>query len=436
GCRTETWTRTRTETRQRLFDGQQAARLYQANQADLQVKPWLQRVLQILEEIERQLQVARQVLFGEPSGDGTQLLALRRRGRHQARIGARHPGDQQIAEVARQFAAEMLQILPVALQLVDHFQHAARIAGGQRQRDFLERFERERAEQRAHLGGDQFGPAAGNRLVQCGERIAHAALAGGGQDGQRFPVGLDALLPANPGHALDEVLEIHAAETEVLAARRDGRRNLVRFRGAEHEDGPRRRLFDGLEERVEGLVGDLVGFVDAEDLVAVARRLVADIFAQFAHFIDTAIAGGIDFDYVHGAAGGDFLTTGALAAGRRSGSLDAVQAARQNARDGGLPGAALTRKNVAVRDPVLCDGILQRVLDVFLIDHVGKGLWAVLSGDYLVHGVGIRMPRGQLCQAPGNPRHTNRTTTVASSRTGRGLRPSVARSPRPDKPLS
>src|ERR1019366_7388053 len=132
---------TRTKTGQRLFDGQQAARLHQANQADLQVKPRLQRVLQILEEIERELQVARQVLFGEPFGDGGQLVALRRAGRHQARIGARHPGDQQIAEVARQLAAEMLQVLSVALQLVDHFQHAPRIAGGERERDLLEQIQ-------------------------------------------------------------------------------------------------------------------------------------------------------------------------------------------------------------------------------------------------------------------------------------------------------
>src|SRR5215472_4847702 len=41
--------------------------------------------------------------------------------------------------------------------------------------------------------------------------------------------------------------------------------------------------------------------------------------------------------------------------------------------------------------------------------------------------------RAASCQAPGNPRHTSRTTTVASFRTWRGLRPPVARSPRPDK---
>ena len=64
-----------------------------------------------------------------------------------------------------------------------------------------------------------------------------------------------------------------------------------------------RRLLDGLEQRVEGLAGDLVGFVDDEDLVAVARRLVAHVLAQLAHLVDAAVGGRVDLDDVHGAAG-------------------------------------------------------------------------------------------------------------------------------------
>ena len=171
-----------------------------------------------------------------------------------------------------------------------------------------------------------------------------------------------------------------------------------------------------------------MGFVDDENLIAVARRLVADVLAQFPHVIDAAVGSRIDLDHIHRAAARHFPATGANAAGFRGGPLDAVQAARQDAGDSGLSGAALAGKNVPVRDPVLGNGIFQRDLDVFLIDHVVEGLRPVLAGDYLVHGVGK-------CQAPGNPRHTNRTTTVASFRTWRGLQPSVARSPRPDKKL-
>ena len=199
--------------------------------------------------------------------------------------------------------------------------------------------------------------AAGDGLIERRKRIAHAALAGLRQHGERFGIRLDAFLLADPRHARDQLVEIHRAKAEVLAARRDGGRNLVRFRGAEHEHGPGRRLFDGLQQRVEGFVGDLVGFVDDENLVAVARRLIAHVLAQLAHFVDAAIGGGVDFDHVHRAAGGDFLATRAHAAGLVGGTVHAVQAARQDARHGGLAGAALARKNVAVRDAVLRDGV-------------------------------------------------------------------------------
>ena len=85
---------------------------------------------------------------------------------------------------------------------------------------------------------------------------------------------------------------------------------------------------------------------------------------------------------------GDLAATGAHAAGRGRGSLDAVQAARQDARDGGFAGAALARKDVAVGDALLRDGVLERGLDVLLVDHVLERLRAVFAGDDLVHGVG------------------------------------------------
>ena len=78
-----------------------------------------------------------------------------------------------------------------------------------------------------------------------------------------------------------------------------------------------RRLLDRLQQRVEGFVGDLVRFVDDENLVAVARRPVADVLAQLAHLVDAAIGGRVDLDHVDAAAGGDLLAAGALAAGRR-----------------------------------------------------------------------------------------------------------------------
>ena len=192
--------------------------------------------------------------------------------------------------------------------------------------------------------------AAGDGLIQRRQRIAHAAFARLRQHAQRFLVGLDAFLLGDPLHALHQLIEIDRAETELLAARSDGGGDLVRLGGAQHEDHPLGRLLQRLEQRVEGFAGDLVRFVDDEDFVAVARGTVADVLAQLAHFVDAAIGGRVDLDHVHRRSRGDLHATGAHAAGRGRGSFFAVQAARQNARDGGFAGAALARKNVAVRD--------------------------------------------------------------------------------------
>ena len=212
----------------------------------------------------------------------------------------------------------------------------------------------------------------------------------------------------------------------MLTSRGDRGRDLVSLRGTEQKNYPRWRLFNGLQQRVKCLARDLVCFVNDENLVAVPGRLVADVFTQFTHFVDTAIGRGIDLDHIHGAAGGDFQATCAGATGLNDRTLNAIETARQNARQSCLPGAPLPRKDVPVCDAPALDRILECSLDVLLVHHVAKRLRPVFASNYLVHGAGT-------CQAPGDPRHTNRTTTVASFRTWRGLWPSVARSPRPDK---
>ncbi len=202
---------------------------------------------------------------------------------------------------------------------------------------------------------------------------------------------MNTLLLADPRHARDQSFKFHGTKAEVLAARCNRRRDLVRFGGAQHEHGPGGRLLDGLQQRVEGFVGDLVRFVDDEYLVTVARRLVAHVLAQFAHFIDAAVGCSVDLDHIHRAARRDFCNhdTARLAGW----TVHAIEAARQNARHGGLAGPALPRKNVAVRDAVLRDGVFERGLDVLLVHHVGERLGPVLAGDDLVHGWANARPR-------------------------------------------
>ena len=306
-------------SRQRLLDRQQPARLHHPQQADLQMKPRLQRELQIAEQIERELQIARQILFAKsaPRCRASCCALARRTPRSGARRAPGDPRHQQVAEIARQFAAEMLQVVPVALQLVHHFEHARANrrppapaspapATPARTRPAARALPRRRAWCRSRRWP---GRAPKANRARCLRRPAPAPPAL-----RRRP----RCLPARRSTPCASIRSSKSTERKLKCWQRDAMvagilcASVVQSMKTTHA----RRLFDGLQQRVEGLVGDLVRFVDDEDLVAVARRLVAHVLAQLAHFVDAAIGGRVDFDDVDRAAGGDFEATRADAAGR------------------------------------------------------------------------------------------------------------------------
>ena len=67
---------------------------------------------------------------------------------------------------------------------------------------------------------------------------------------------------------------------------RIGGRELTGVGGGQHEDDVRRRLFQRLQQRIEGIAGELVHLVDDVDLVAAAGRRVLDVLAQRADVLD------------------------------------------------------------------------------------------------------------------------------------------------------
>ena len=128
-------------------------------------------------------------------------------------------------------------------------------------------------------------------------------------------------------------------------------------------------------------------FVDDEDLVAVAGGAEADIFAQFAHFVDAAIGGRVDFNDVDGIALQGFDAGRAFAAriGRRA--FHTIQAAGHDARDRGLAGSALAGKDVPMGDTALGDGVIEGGFDVLLPYQLIKIAGTVFAGDDLIgHG--------------------------------------------------
>ena len=179
-------------------------------------------------------------------------------------------------------------------------------------------------------------------------------------------------------------------KAEVLAARADGLGDVLGLRGGHHEDDVVGRLFEGLEQGVEGGVGDLVRLVEDVDLVLVARGAVAGGVAQLADLVDAAVGGGVDLDDVDGVAGADLGAGLADVAGLGGGAVGgadgvaAVEGHGQDAGDGGFADAAVAGEDVAVRDAVLGERVEQRAGDVVLADDVGEERGAVFAGENLV----------------------------------------------------
>ena len=155
---------------------------------------------------------------------------------------------------------------------------------------------------RAAIG---FDGRAGDGLVHDGERVAHGAVAGFGEQRERGVIGGDVFGGGDGAQLAEDVVELDGVKAEVLAARADGLRDVLGLRGGHHEDDVVGRLFEGFEQGVEGGVGDLVRLVEDVDLVSVARGAVAGGVAQLADLVDAAVGGGVDFDDVDGVAGAD-----------------------------------------------------------------------------------------------------------------------------------
>src|SRR5579871_1143115 len=126
-------------------------------------------------------------------------------------------------------------------------------------------------------------------------------------------------------------------------------------------------------------------FIDNEDFIAVARRPVADTFAQLAHLVNAAIRSRVDLNHIHGVSSGHLQAACAHSARRGCRTLHAIQAARQYPGYGGFTCPALTGKNVAVCEPPLRNRILDGGSDMLLPDKLGKRLRPILPGDNLVH---------------------------------------------------
>jgi hypothetical protein len=247
-------------------------------------------------------------------------------------------------------------------------------------------------------GGCRHKLRRGDGLVHDGEGVAHGTVARFGEQGQGSVIDFDLLLIGDGTKLADDVVEADGVKAEVLAARADGLRDVFRLGSGEHEDGPIRGLFKGLEQGVPGGIGDLVGLVEDDDAVlALVGGPGLDLGGEQPCVVNAAVGGGIDLLDVKGmrllkdgdllaGGGGDLPAVDAVAAGFLSGTLlgasrsGTVERRCKDARDGGLADAAMTTEDVAVSDAMLRQGVEQGAGDVVLPDDVREELGAVLAG--------------------------------------------------------
>src|SRR4051812_32360679 len=91
-----------------------------------------------------------------------------------------------------------------------------------------------------------------DRLIHDAQRIAHRAVAGLRKQRKRGILSSNILLPRNHLELREDVVKLDRMKAEVLAARTDRLRNVLRLGSCHHENDVRRRLFQRFKQSVEG----------------------------------------------------------------------------------------------------------------------------------------------------------------------------------------
>ena len=247
-----------------------------------------------------------------------------------------------------------------------------------------------------HAAHRFFGHGAGgigNGLVGQRERIAHRAVCGLREQAQRIGFVLHAFVVQHTAQVVDDVPGRHLLEVELQAARQHRDGHFLRVGRREDELEVRRRLFERLQHRVEGVVREHVHFVDHVDLEARGRGRVGRAFEQRGHFINAAVRGRVHLDVIDKPAGID-RGAGLAHAARRGGDAalpvraHAIERFGEDARERGLADAAGAGEQISVVQPLLGERVRERTHDVLLPDELREVARPVFAGkDEIAHAM-------------------------------------------------
>ena len=182
---------------------------------------------------------------------------------------------------------------------------------------------------------------------------------------------------------VDHVGDGDPGEIVDLAAREDRGDNLMLFGSGEHEDHVGWRLFERLEECVEGRLREHVDLVDDEHAVAPFGRRNLHLVDEFADIVDGVVGCGVELKDVERTvlvecAAGVALVAGVALGGR----VLAVDRFGENTRAGGLAYTTATAEEVGMGQAVGSDGVAERGREGLLADHAREGGRSVFTRRY------------------------------------------------------
>ena len=276
----------------------------------------------------------------------------------------------QAAQVLQKLVDQLPRVYTRVHRLVNQAQPARRVAQHQVLRQHLDGRIGRRSQHRLHLGQGNVCPAEGDHLVQQGDGVAQPALGIAGDEFNGGRLGLETFGLADVRQVGDHVAQWNPLEREALAAREDGSRDFVRLGGRQEKEGVGGRLFERLEQCVEGRRGQHVDFVNDVDLVLRLARRELHLFDQVAHIVHAGMRRRVNLNQVQRPPLGQAAADGALAAGplvRRGGAVDG---ARQDAGDGRLAGPARPGKQVGMRHAACRQGVTEGLENMGLADDV------------------------------------------------------------------
>ena len=216
-------------------------------------------------------------------------------------------------------------------------------------------------------------------LLQCAQRIAHAAARMAHHQLERGLVVLEALLTADVLEVGLDVRRADGAEVEALHAREDGLGNLLRVRCAQYENHVLRRLLKRLQQRVERRRREHVDLVDDIELVIAAHGGIVDAIDDlFANVVHAGPGRGVQLVHVRVLARRDQLALLARPVRQMPRPLLAHQGLCQDARHGRLARTTRPAEQVRVARAALQHGVLKRRNHMLLANYLVKRLRTIL----------------------------------------------------------